>query len=93
MGIHTKRGGSMLVKNIGSSPVLICDYNGKRYAFHRGIPVEITPEIYNSIIQSGHVTATEVVPVERPVIKNVDAAKPAEAPKEINPKRGRLKKR
>ncbi len=83
----------MLVQNIGSSPVLICDYNGKRYAFHRLKPVEITPEIYNSIIQSGHVTATEVTPVERPAVKDAEAAKPVEAPKEITPKRGRLKKR
>lgn len=72
----------MLVKNIGNAPVLICDYNGKRFAFHRGVPVEITPEIYNSIIQSGHITATEVTPVEaeKLVEKPVEEKKPKEKP-------------
>jgi len=54
----------MLVKYIGHDPLLLTEFNGKRFAFHKGVPVEITPEVYNNIILSGHISAAEVIPCE-----------------------------
>ena len=59
----------MLVVYRGHDPVLLTDYNGTTYAFHKDIPIEIAPEIYNNIIQSGHISATDVVPCEAPKVE------------------------
>lgn len=56
----------MLVINKGREKLLLTDYDGKRYAFHQGVPVEISPEIYNAIILSGHISAQDIVPYEAP---------------------------
>ncbi len=57
----------MFVKYIGHDPLLLTEFNGKRFAFHRNKPVEITPQVYNEIILSKHISASEVVPCEPPV--------------------------
>jgi len=63
----------MLVVNIRHS-LLLTDYNGKRYAFYPGKPVEISPEVYNSIVQSKHINADDIRPYVIPNgIGNIEA--------------------
>lgn len=54
----------MQVVYTGNDPLVLTEYNGKRYVFRKNIPVEIDPKIYNEIVLSRHVTASEVVPCE-----------------------------
>ncbi len=82
----------MLVVNISNSNVILTDHDGKRYAFHRNIPVEISPDVYNAIIQSKHIDATDIIPYQHPEIadeENIAEDKfYSEAPEEKK-KRGR----
>jgi hypothetical protein len=55
----------MLVVNVGHDKLILTEYDGVRYAFHKGIPVEIDAKVYNEIILSGHVNAQDIVPVEK----------------------------
>jgi hypothetical protein len=52
----------MLVKNVGHEGLILTEFNGKRYCFPKGTPVEISSEIYNLIIQSGHINAQDITP-------------------------------
>lgn len=52
----------MLVKNVGHEGLILTEFNGKRYCFPKGKPVEISSEIYNLIIQSGHINAQDITP-------------------------------
>ena len=51
----------MLVVNISHDPLVITEYNGKRYCFRKGFPIDIDPKVYNNIILSGHISAEEIV--------------------------------
>jgi len=64
----------MLVKNVGHEGLILTEFNGKRYCFPKGMPVEISSEIYNLIIQSGHINAQDIVPFEPKVEVNKVAA-------------------
>lgn len=48
------------VMNGGHNDVLLCDYNGQRYSFPKGKPVEVSVEVYNYIIRSGNVDAVDL---------------------------------
>ena len=86
----------MLVVNKGKDNLILTDYNGKRYAFHKDMPIEISPEVYNSIILSGHISATDIVPVlekqeeEKPAETIVE--KVVEKVKDIGKKKGKGRK-
>jgi len=58
----------MLVKYIGHDPLLLTEYNGKKYAFHKNQPVEIDEKIFKEIILSGHISSVDVVVVETPKV-------------------------
>jgi len=64
----------MLVQYVGHDPLLLTEYNGKKYAFHKNQPVEIDEKIFKEIILSGHISSIDVVVVETPLV--------AEKPKE-----------
>lgn len=55
------------VKFVGHGTVLLTDFNGKRYAFAKGIPVEISQEIYNNMRDSGHIDIQDLVICEEKV--------------------------
>ena len=60
----------MLVVYKGHDRALMTDYNGRRYNFRPGIPVDIPTEVYNYIIQGEHVSSKELMPCEiKPEIK------------------------
>ena len=69
----------MRVINKGHDNCILTVYNGKTYCFYKGIPVEISPEIYNNIIISGHISAQDVVIVDDAL--DIDDA-PEEKPRE-----------
>lgn len=79
----------MEVVYTGRDSCLMTDYNGKRYCFHKNKPVNISPELYQAIILSGHVSASEVMPYERPII--VQVGKPEAKPSFFG-KKGKGKK-
>jgi hypothetical protein len=58
----------VLVKFIGHDPLLLTEYNGKKYVFHKNKPVEIDEKIFKEIILSGHISSAEVVAVEEPKV-------------------------
>ena len=59
----------MLVKYIGHDPLLLTEYNGKKYAFHKNQPIEIDEKIFKEIILSGHISSIDdVVVVEEPKV-------------------------
>jgi hypothetical protein len=64
----------MRVQYVGHDPLLLTEYNGKKYAFHKNQPVEIDEKIFKEIILSGHISSADVVVVEEPKV--------AEKPKE-----------
>ena len=66
----------MFVKNVGKDPVILTEYNGKRFCFPRGVIVEISAEIYNNIILSGFINAQDVRPIDTPTAA-VKEEKPA----------------
>ena len=83
----------MRVKFIGHDSLLLTEYNGKRYAFHKNVPVEITSEIYNNIILSGHISASEVVLCEEPKKEEPKRETIVEKIKEaIKPTKGKKKR-
>jgi translation elongation factor EF-4 len=51
----------MFVEFRGHGNLLLTEYNGIRYAFHKGIPAEITQEVYNNMRDSGHIDMQELV--------------------------------
>jgi hypothetical protein len=55
----------MLVMNVSNERVIITEYNGKRFCFYRKIPVDIPIAAYNFLVQSKHVNAQDVQPVEQ----------------------------
>jgi len=55
----------MFVVNISHDNLIITEFNGKRFVFRRNIPVEISPEMYQNILLSGHISAAEIVPYEK----------------------------
>ena len=58
----------MFVINKSHDGCILTEYNGKKYCFYKDIPVEISPEIYNNILMSGHISAQEVVICEEPKV-------------------------
>jgi len=68
----------MQVVNISHDNLIITEFNGKRFVFRRNIPVEISPEMYQNILLSKHISAAEIVPYEK---KEVEEA-PGEIVKE-----------
>lgn len=54
----------MQVINISHDNLIITEFNGKRFVFRRNIPVGISPEMYQNILLSGHISASEIVPFE-----------------------------
>ena len=58
----------MQVIYFGHQKALMADFNGKRYCFEKGKPVEITQQVYDYIILSEHVDAIDlkvVLPPEK----------------------------
>jgi len=51
----------MLVVNLSHDPLILTEYNGKKFCFRKNVPVEIEPKVYNNIILSGHISAEEIV--------------------------------
>ncbi len=62
----------MFVKNVSHDRLILTDYNGKRFVFRIGIPVEMNPEVYNAIILSGHINAQDIVVCEPEKEKEVE---------------------
>ncbi len=86
----------MWVVFIGHDKVLLTEYNNTRYAFFKDIPVEISPEVYNTIVLSRHINASEVIPCEAPVTekpKETIVEKTKEKIKEIVKHKGKKGKR
>jgi hypothetical protein len=67
----------MKVVNVGHDNLILTEYNGIRFAFHKGIPVEIEPRVYNEIIVSGFVNAQDIIPVAETEVK-VDSEETSE---------------
>jgi hypothetical protein len=57
----------MKVVNVGHDGLILAEYNGRRYAFHKDIPVDIDPKVYNEIIVSGFVNTQDIIPVAEPL--------------------------
>jgi hypothetical protein len=55
----------MLVVNTKHT-LILTDYNGKRYAFYPGKPVDISTEIYQDIVRSGHINSDDIMPYAEP---------------------------
>jgi hypothetical protein len=68
----------MFVCNISHDGLIITEYNGKRFVFKRNIPVEIDHAIYQNILLSGHISASEIVPVEIKEAKEEEIESPKE---------------
>ncbi len=54
----------MQVINISHDNLIITEFNGKRFVFRRNVPVEISPEMYQGILLSKHISAAEIIPLE-----------------------------
>ena len=73
----------MFVIYRGNAGLIMTDYNGKRYCFTKGIPVDVPKEVYDYIIDTGAIEAKELdVLQEAPAPKLEEKKKETPAPQE-----------
>ena len=82
----------MRVVNKGHDGCILTEYNGKKYAFYKDVPVEISSEIYNNIVTSGYINAQDIRIYEEPKVIEKPKETIIQKAKEIIKLKGKKKK-
>ena len=81
----------MKVVNRGHEGCILTEYNGRKYCFYKDIPIEISPEVYDNLKDSGHISAQDIRIYEEPKVVEKPKETIIEKAKEILKPKGKKK--